>query len=212
MARPLKVPSEQVLQAAREVFAEKGFDAATLALIGSRVGLTAAAVLRVAPSKEALFQAAMLGSPTDPTPRHLEFLANLSGHEEPRPVLRRMAELSVQVMEAKLGQAVALWMRARAQNVVALPLPFDPDQHPTPPERLLRQIADYFRRTTAAGTLPVKDPEAAAIAFAAALHGYVFIQRVMRVIDPALPLDRYLDTLLDIWCGRSDNNATTERS
>ena len=144
----------------------------------------------------------MLGSPTDPTPRHLEFLADLTGHEDPRPVLRRMAELSVAVMEAKLGEVVALWMRARSLNPESLPLPFDPTQHPTPPERILRQIADYFRRASHAGTLNVSDPETAAMAFGASLHGYVFIHRVLRVSEPPIPLDRYLDTLLDVWCSQ----------
>lgn len=200
MGRPAKVSSEKVLAAARQLFAEKGFEAATLAAIGARVGLTAAAILRLAPSKEALFQKAMLGSPDDPTPRHLEFLAELTGEEDPRPVLRRMGELSVAVMEAKLGQVVALWMRARTLNPEALPLPFDPAEHPTPPERVLRQIAEYFRRADRAGTLRIGDPEAAAMAFAASLHGYVFIHRVLRAIEPPMPLDRYLDTLIDVWC------------
>ena len=31
------------------------------------------------------------------------------------------------------------------------------------------------------------------------LNAYLFFQHVLHVVDPPLPLDRYIDTVLDIW-------------
>ena len=59
MGRPAQVTKEQVLRTAREAFAQRGFEGATLELIGRRLGISAAAVLRHAPSKDALFREAM---------------------------------------------------------------------------------------------------------------------------------------------------------
>ena len=59
MGRRARVSREQVMGAARAAFAERGFEGTTLASIGARLGVSPAAVLRHAPTKEALFSAAM---------------------------------------------------------------------------------------------------------------------------------------------------------
>src|SRR5437867_174793 len=102
MGRPARVTRTQVLKAAREAFAAGGYDGTTLATIAARLGLSPAALLRHAPSKAALFAAAMAEPP-------------------------------------------------------------------------------------------------AAMAFIGNLNAYVFFHRVVPLVDPPLPLDRYIDTLLDIW-------------
>jgi hypothetical protein len=45
----------------------------------------------------------------------------------------------------------------------------------------------------------VADPRAAATAFQGALFAYVSFHRLFRILDPPLPLERYLETLTGIW-------------
>ena len=84
-------------------------------------------------------------------------------------------------------------------GVGLMPLPFDPAARPTPPQKNLKYLEDYMRRAARRGRLRIDDPSAAALAFLATLHSYVFLQHVMEVLEKPMPLERYLDTVLDIW-------------
>ncbi|HEU5248961.1 MAG TPA: helix-turn-helix domain-containing protein [Thermoanaerobaculia bacterium] len=198
MGRPARVSRDAVLRAAREAFAERGFDGTTLASIGARVGLSPSALLRHAPTKEALFTAAMSAPVEELSP--IEFMADARGDEDPAQVLRRIAFAVVPFIEAKLGESIARWQRARtADEARTLKLPFDPRKQPSPPARALALTEQYFRRASRAGRLSVRDSRAAALAFLGSLNAYVFLQRVMRIPDSPVPLRRYVDTLLAIW-------------
>jgi AcrR family transcriptional regulator len=198
MGRPARVSREAVLRAAREAFAERGFDGTTLAAISARVGLSPSALLRHAPTKEALFSAAM-STPVEELPP-IEFLGQTAGGDDPAKVLRRLAFAVVPFLEAKLGENIARWLRAKTGDEArTIRLPFDPRKRPSPPARALALLEDYFRRASRAGRLEVRDARAAALAFLGSLNAYVFLHRVMRIADPPVPLRRYVDTLLEIW-------------
>jgi AcrR family transcriptional regulator len=198
MGRPAKVSREGVLRAAREAFSERGFDGTTLAAISARVGLSPSALLRHAPTKEALFSAAM-SAPAEELPP-IEFLVHAAADDDPAKVLRRLAFAVVPFLEAKLGENIARWLRAKTGDEArTIRLPFDPRKRPSPPARALALLEDYFRRASRAGRLEVRDPRAAALAFLGSLNAYVFLHRVMRIADPPVPLRRYVDTLLEIW-------------
>lgn len=194
------------MTAARAAFAERGFDGTTLSAIAGRIGLSAAALLRHAPTKEALFAAAMSTGPGD-IQLPFDFLAGVEGTTDPRLVLRRIGELFVPFIEQKLDEQVARWMRAKAGEEAhhgpvgpgGIPLPFDPAVRPTPPQRAVSLIEDWLRRAQKAGRVRLADPTAAALLLLASLHSYVALHRIVKVFDPPLPLDRYLDTLLEIW-------------
>jgi TetR/AcrR family transcriptional repressor of mexJK operon len=198
MGRPARVSREDVMRAAREAFSERGFDGTTLAAIGARVGLSPAALLRHAPTKEELFSAAMSARAEDLPP--IEFLAAAEGKDDPARVLRRLAFAVVPFLEAKLGENIARWLRARSAKAArTITLPFDPRRRPTPPARALALLEEYFRRARDAGRLEVRDTRAAALAFLGSLHAYVFLHRVVRISEPPVPLARYVDTLLAVW-------------
>lgn len=200
MGRPAKVTREQVLAAAREAFAERGFDGTTLADIGARVGVSPAALLRHAPGKEALFSAAMATAPGAGFRLPVEFLADSTGEEDPRRVIRRVAETMVPFLSERIDQTVALWMRGKSIEGATLPLlPFDPTLRPTPPQRAIELIEEYLKRARRAGRVRLRDPRAAAIALLGACHSYVFLHRVVVIQDPPYPLDRYIDTLVELW-------------
>ncbi len=200
MGRRARATRDQVLKAAREVFAERGYEGTTLARIAARLGVSPAALLRHAPTKEALFGAAMAFS--DQTlSAPFEFLDSLEGAEEPLSVLRKIAERAVPILEATFAESVVHWFHARKaeEGPVTIALPFDPRGKTTPPQQAFHLIESYMRRAVKSGKLRVLDVRAAAASFQGALFAYVSFHRFFRILDPPIPLRRYLDTVLEIW-------------
>lgn len=202
MGRRAKVDRAAVLGAARALFGERGYDGTTLAAIAARVGVSPSALLRHAATKHELFVAAFAEEAGE-IRLPVEFLATLdAARSEPAVVLRRVGEAFVPFFERVLGQTMALWMHA---NVVAaerperLPLVFDRERRPTPPQRALALVESYLRRAAKAGRLKLRDPRASAVGFVGALQSYVLLHRVARALEPPLPLARYLDALVDAW-------------
>ena len=198
MGRTARVNRDQVLSAAREAFVERGYEGATLSDIAGRVGVSPAALLRHAPTKRDLFVACM--GEGEPEAMPFEFLEQMDGSEDPRIVLRRAAEALIPFLEAKMRQIVARWVYFKTvPGVGRMPLPFDPQARPTPPQKNLKYLEGYMRRAARRGTLRVRDPRTAAMAYLATLHSYIFLQHVMEILEDPMPLEQYLETVLDIW-------------
>ena len=198
MGRTARVSRDQVLSAAREAFVERGYEGATLSDIAGRVGVSPAALLRHAPTKRDLFIASM--GEGEPEAMPFEFLEQMDGSEDPRLVLRQAAEALIPFLEAKMRQIVARWVYFKTvPGIGRMPLPFDPASRPTPPQKNLKYLETYMRRAARRKTLRVRDPRAAAMAFLATLHSYVFLQHVMEILEVPMPLEQYLETVLDIW-------------
>ena len=199
MGRRPKVTRDEVLEAARTAFAERGFEGTTLAAIAARLDVSPAALLRHAATKEELFAAAMAAGQGE-IRIPFEFLAEATGEEDPGVLLRRVGEVFIPFIEQKLGETVASWMRTKSEGARGFPpLPFDVDARPTPPQRALALLEEYFRRAHAAGRLALPDAKAAALAFLGSLHSYVMLHKVVKIMDPPLPKERYLDTLIEVW-------------
>jgi TetR/AcrR family transcriptional regulator of autoinduction and epiphytic fitness len=201
MGRRPRIDREAVLAAARRLFGERGYEGTTLAAIAAEVGVSPAALLRHAPTKQALFDAAFGADPGELTVP-IEFLARVdAAKSDPAKVLTRVGESFVPFFERVIGQTMALWMRTNALAGAApenLPLVFDRARRPTPPQRALALLENYFRRATRAGRLRARDPRAAAVVFLGALQAYVMLHRVARAIDPPMALSRYLEALVDL--------------
>jgi AcrR family transcriptional regulator len=199
MGRTARVRREEVLAAARTSFLEGGYAGTTLAQIAARVGVSPAALLRHAPTKQALFDASMGLSP-DRDLHPLAFLDTVGADEDPRAVLRRVGEVFVPFISERLREVLAIYLHTKAR-FGELPLPFDPAERPTPPQRNLESLASYLKRARRAGRVHVGDPYAAAAAFVGSLHSFVFLTEVVRAFDEPLPFERYLSSLLDVWTG-----------
>ena len=196
MGRPPRISRDQILETARAVFISRGFDGTTLAAVGKRLGVTPAAILRHFPSKQDLFMSAMAGGAL--IPPFLDELAAMDAAEDPRVVLRRFAEQVVPFLRRVIGAAIAVQMHLASQTT--LKLPFSPEDEQSPPRMALRVITDYFRRCIDAGDMRGRDPRALALFFMGQLQSYVFAHEVLHV-SPAIPLDAYLDSLIDLWAG-----------
>jgi AcrR family transcriptional regulator len=197
MGRPPRITRDDLLQAARRLFGEKGFDGATLADIADAVGVTPAAVLRHFESKQALFQAAMQGSFIAPPPVILALAGVDAAGSDPRVVLREVAEQLIPFAERLVAQNIAVYMHTKTQR--GLVVPFDTDAADSPPRRGLAIISDYFRRAMAAGRIRSFDPHAAALLFMGSLNAYVMLHHVLNVSPKPYPLPDYIDALLDLW-------------
>lgn len=198
MGRRPKVTREEVLDTARQVFAERGFEGTTLASIAARLDLSPAALLRHAANKEELFAASMHQPPEIRVP--VEFLREVDGAEDPRKVIRRIVQVVVPFLEQKIDEQISRWMRSKALDTSkGFPLPFDPQVRPTPPQRALACIEDWLRRAIDAGRLRLSDPHAAAMVLLGACQAYVMLHKIARVEDPPLPLERYIDTVVEVW-------------
>jgi AcrR family transcriptional regulator len=199
MGRRARVTRDEVLKAAREAFAARGYDGTTLAAIASRLGVSPPALLRHAPSKAALFAVAMTEAPAAGRPFPMAFLAE-ADVARPRQVLRQLARTAIPFIEGQMAESIACWLYAKnAEETPTLRLPWNPRAENSPPRRVYALLESYLRRAARAGTIRVRDPQAAALAFMGNLNAYAFFHRVIPLFDPPLPLDRYIDTLLDIW-------------
>jgi len=198
MGRRPRVTREQVLRSAREAFAERGYEGTTLAAIGARLDLSPAALLRHAPTKEALFRDSMAAGEAEPG-LPSDFLSGVSDRVDPAEALERLARTLIPFIEAKMGENIAHFLKARTETEArTVRLPFDPRRRSSPPARILAALEAYFRRARAAGRLRLPDTRAGALAFLGAVQSYVFMHRVARIAPP-VSLDRYLAALLEIW-------------
>ncbi len=196
MGRPPTITRDQVIRTARAVFTLKGFEPATLADIASQLHVTAAAVLRHFPSKQALFHAAM--TPTVELPSCITELATIDASTDPRIVLRRVAEEWLPFARDTIAQHLVVTMHERLRRP-AVVVPFDADSDENPPRKGLRLVTDYFRRARKAGVIDVDDPRAAALLFMGSLLSYVFIHYIMNVVPRPYPLPDYIDSLIELW-------------
>jgi AcrR family transcriptional regulator len=196
MGRPPTIDRKQLLEAARSLFARKGYDATTLAEIAAAVKVTPAAVLRHAGSKEKLFVESMAAGMLQLPPFFAELEAAAVA-PDPRVALRRFAEQFVPFAEQRLAETISIHMHVGAKTPFAVP--FDPKRKDSPPRRGIPLIERYLERAVAAGTLRLGDPRAASILFAGSLQSYAFFHQVLQVFDRPFPLDAYLDTLFEIW-------------
>src|SRR5258706_2481150 len=176
MGRPPRITREELLQAARRVFGEKGFDAATLADIAGVLSVTLAAGLRPFASKQELFLAAMQGGVPAPPQFILDLIHVDAAKSDPREVLRGIAENFIPFAERVVAETIAVYMHSRSRR--PLLVPFDTEAPDSPPKRGLVAVADYFRRAMEAGRIRPFEPRAAALLFMGTLHSSVTLHHI----------------------------------
>lgn len=195
MGRPPSITREALLEKAREVFAKKGFAGATLADIAGELNVTAAAILRYAPSKEELFRDAMRVSARDLP----QFLTELPKRDprDPERVLRELAEQLVPFLQKKIEEQIALFIHSRAATRIRVsPLPRGEEAAPA---KAIGIIDSYMKKAIAAKSITFSDSRAAAMLFLGSLHAYVLYNHVLRVTPRPFPLNRYLESVFELW-------------
>jgi AcrR family transcriptional regulator len=185
----------ELLEAALDVFAEKGFAAARMEDIAARAGASKGTVYLYFPSKEAVFEA-LVRSALVPNVERAEAMA--AGHDGPvAPLLRRFLAMLAGIV--------------RDPRLVVLPRLVVGELHRFPDlarfykatvvDRALGLVAAMHRRGVERGEFRPQDSDAVARlvvapVLLAAIWGAVFAPHDERPFDPTPILDAYADTLL----------------
>lgn len=190
MARPVTVQTEQILEAARAEFLEKGYNKATTASIASRAGVSEGSLFKRFAGKAQLFCAAMDIS-------IFELLATLPdriGRGDVRDNLRQLILDLIRHLEQALPKIMMMWsQRALFEN-----------GHPpldSPPLRILAALTDFFRREMQLGRMRVSDPEIVARLLMGASWNYCMLN-IISTKRPAWSREDYAAAVLDqLWNG-----------
>ena len=186
MGRPRTVSDDALLDAARAGLRDEG-PSVTLASIGRRAGLSAAAVLRRFGSKDELLFAA-LRPPGEPT-----FLHSLSdgpgAGDGPDQLAGILADLC-RSFEVSAPSLAAL----RTSGLDATKL--FPPSRPGPAQQTRSEVRRWLSALVARGQLSVEDPETAAELLVGACEARGFLGWV-GLLEPADPLEPWCRRLLD---------------
>jgi AcrR family transcriptional regulator len=198
MGRPAQITRDQILEVARSLFSQKGFEATTLDDIARQLGVSAAGVLRHVGSKQKLFFESMSSSHHELAGAILALDA-VAGDAPPEVVLRKLAQEMIPFLKRRVDELVvlALHLRARDEATAArAALPSGPD---SPPGLALAALERYFKRARKCGTITLSDPKASALLFLGAIQSYVFFQHLVQVSTPPYPPAKFIDALMELW-------------
>jgi len=212
MGRRARVSRDDVLRASREAFSERGFHGTTLSDIAGRLGVSPSALLRHEAGKKELFEAAMApAGSVDPFP--LDFLRSADAASDPAPVLRRLAHTAIPFLERMMAENIARWLFAKTDAEAAQARKFGEKLRgqTSPPRRVFGVLADYLRRARDAGRIHVADVDSAALMFMGTMNAYVFFHRILKLVDPPVPLDTYVETVLEVFTAGAIRPAAAPR-
>lgn len=195
MARPTTISDEQILEAARAVFLERGV-AATTAEVARRAGVAEGTIFKRFVSKGDLFRAAMSLELADP-----EWLRTLIGAREgddAREVLFQVGMQAVAFFRRLMPLMMMQWSSGKRFGI--------PEQllgPNSPPLRALAALAAFVEREMVAGRMRRHVPEVVARMFLGSIQSYVFFELLLRAQRRmAMPVEEYLRGLIDvIWTG-----------
>src|SRR5262245_31058105 len=109
MPRPVTVSTERIIDAARTIFLEKGYQETTTAAIAQRAGVSEGSLFKRFPGKAQLFCAAM----DLPSLDFLDHITALSGKGDARKNLREICLLMLNFIEGLLPKLMMLWSQRK---------------------------------------------------------------------------------------------------
>ena len=198
MTRPTTITTTQILDAAREVFLEKGIQATT-AEVARRAGVAEGSIFKRFHTKQELFIRAM--QPTLQDPAFLRKLEQRVGKGELHENLVEFGGETLAFLRGILPLMMMSWSNRECGLPPHLAAP-DP-----PPVRALRRIAAYFAAEMALGRLRHQDPEILGRVFMGSLQNYVFFELLLKAHhETPMPEETYLRGLVElIWTGAAPN-------
>lgn len=196
MSPPAGIPTDaasakrrQILDGARRVFAEQGYERAAVDQIAARAGVSKATVYNHFHDKKTLFVAAVVGG-CDEFNEGLAF--RLTGTDDaPEAMLRAIGE---HFMSKSLSAPVVSLYRQAIAEAERMPeigqLVFERGTL-----ALQEVVAGHLRRWDERGILRIEDPRAAAVAFIALCQGDLVIRRRLGVLEE--PVDAQIRRTVD---------------
>jgi AcrR family transcriptional regulator len=176
-AEPGSTKRQQILRGARAVFAEHGYERATVDRIAARAGVSKATVYNHFQDKRSLFAAALAEMCDDLRSGVVRSLEGPAGDVE--AVLRSVGE---QVMTVSLSPPVVRLYRQAIAEAEQLPeigrMVFERGT-----VAIQEAVAAHLRRWHDAGALRIDDPRSAAVAFVALCQGDLVIRMRLGVLE-----------------------------
>jgi len=165
VGRPSTIRDDQILEAARALFLDRGFTAST-ADIAARAGVSEGTIFKRYSSKAELFMEAMnMGTIDD----FVRFLEGLDGAERFEVALVQVIRRVVDKMRVLLPRMMMLWANVSPEQL------FRGVAHP-PPVRVLRALTGWIEREVARGRARAADPRVLArILLGSSIH-FVFFE------------------------------------
>ena len=166
---------EQILRAAMDCFAARGFRGTTTRDIAARVGLTEAALYRHFPSKEALYAAIVEKKMA--APEWMELVAQAAAEGDDRAVFGGLAHALIGATEDDPSFLRILLYTSLEGHEQAAPF------FATRVRRLREFLADYIARRTREGAFRVIDPVLGARGFLGMVMDFVIVREVFQQRD-----------------------------
>ena len=187
MARPTVIQTENILEAARVVFLERGVQA-TSAEVAQRAGVSEGSIFKRFKTKSELFQAAM-GMNVEDLPKALEVLPSLAGTSTVEENLVLTAHQTIGFFQRLMPIMMMRWANPKS-CLVAECAGDEP-----PPLRAQRHVADYLAEEVRLGRLDASvDTQTVARAFLGALSSYVFSELIAQNSSSVrIESDRYVE-------------------
>ncbi len=174
MSRPPQIDDQQILQAARALFLQKGIRATT-AEVARRAGVAEGSIFKRWKSKDDLFVACMDFEGAD-APFWVQLLGQQAGRGAVRDTLERAGLDAVDFFRKLLPVMMMTWSNQGNRGL-----------HPhlrgphSPPLRGLKLVTDYFAAEMRAGNLERgRNPEVAARVFIASMQHYAFLEMLFK--------------------------------
>jgi AcrR family transcriptional regulator len=184
MGRPKVVSTDQILQAARELFLEQGFSVTTAA-IARRAGVSEGSIFKRFSTKEQLFFSA-LGVPE---PTWMEEVERRAGQGDVRENLTHILIQLIDFFLDLVPRLSMLWASRALSPGKALAF-WQCDEDP-PPLRGLRTLTRYFEKEAGLSRIRPGDEEVCARMLLGSAQNYVFFSMFGFHLAAPIPKEEY---------------------
>ncbi|HEU4334927.1 MAG TPA: TetR/AcrR family transcriptional regulator [Candidatus Eisenbacteria bacterium] len=184
---------EQIASAAMRCFAERGFEGTTTRMLARAAGVSEGLIFRHFPTKKSLYRAIIARRIAEGASGLMPAEAAERGDD--RAVLSSIASTLV----ARVGKDPS-FMRLLFYSALE-GAPLSRMFYQARVRRVRSFLASYLERRMKEGALRVVDPVAAAGAFMGMVANYVQQKHLFRVPVSPLPVDRLVETWVDLFLG-----------
>ncbi len=189
--RPPSIPEDDILDAARELFLARGFDATT-AEIADRAGISESIIFYRYKTKEALFAAVVERLVV--VPPELESLSEKVGKGELSETMFEVGAAMIAAMDQVLPFMMMAWSAPGRLAQFCQRM-----REPNPAHvRTIKLIAAYFDAEARAGRLRAVDPEILARGFLGGIIDYVMQQHLHGLDSLPMPAVTFLRGFVNI--------------
>lgn len=208
MARPTTISDDQILDAARQIFLEKGVSGTT-AEVAKKAGVAEGSIFKRWKTKQDLFFAALKPSTIVP-----EWVENLHARVGQGDIRESLADLGTQLVEffRKLVPLLMMcWSNPRSTGGSGIP------QHltgPNPaPVLAIKRIAGYFEAEMRLGRIARRDAEVMARSFLGSIQHFAFLEIITQNRDELpMPAEMFIRSLVNLlWNGMRPDGQEIER-